>query len=271
MIKNLLILTSFLGQSLVYAGPLHDAVKEGNLPVVKRLLDIGADDIDKESDADNNYMTPIELAADRGHLEIVRELLNRGASIVRADSFPVVKNAASKGYTEIVKLLLVHARDSGLYERAYDDAIDYASRAGHTETVEEVEEFDSERQVYDYALKDAASKGQIETVKGLLNLESEKFYIVRNYEYALRVADSKGQKETVKAIRELSIENRIKLSYSKDILDGNEPGSYERDFAAIGSPAQRREAIEKVTAIPGGKGPASIIHGYLGISEEPKP
>lgn len=168
-ITKWLLLAVFLGRSLVFAGPLHDAAAAGNLTEVKKILDKGRniEAIDKKYG-----WTALMRASFNGHPEVVKELLNRGADIEAKDM--------KEGWTSLMK------------------------------------------------------------------------------------ANVRRHSEVVKAIREWSIENQVRITDPRDIkiLDGNDPDSYNRDFAAYGTKEQRKAIIEGTTGIP--KGPASIIHQYLG-------
>ena len=51
-------------------GPLHEAARQGHLPIVEMLLDAGAD----PRQLDATHCTPLDLAAARGHTAIVERL-----------------------------------------------------------------------------------------------------------------------------------------------------------------------------------------------------
>lgn len=57
--------------------PLHDAVLKGDLALVNRLIDQGAE----INQTNEQYVTPIRLAAYLGKREIVQLLINRGVSV----------------------------------------------------------------------------------------------------------------------------------------------------------------------------------------------
>lgn len=56
---------------------IFNAVTNGDLDEVKRLLESGLDPSLKDSEG----MTPLHFAADRGHIEILRVLLRSGAPV----------------------------------------------------------------------------------------------------------------------------------------------------------------------------------------------
>lgn len=99
-----LFLAIILGQSIGYAGPLHDAAKfDGNLEEVKRLL-LGGAGVD---DLDENGQTALMLAAYFGNTEIVKELLKWTSSwpkdTLRRTALMI---AAQNDHIEIMKLIM---------------------------------------------------------------------------------------------------------------------------------------------------------------------
>lgn len=64
------------------AGPIHDAVKNGNIDEVQWQLDAGVD-VNEES---SNGLTPLHYAASAGHNDIVELLIKRGANVNATDS-----------------------------------------------------------------------------------------------------------------------------------------------------------------------------------------
>jgi ankyrin repeat protein len=88
---------------------LYEASKFGNLEILKKLLDMGAN---------INYMNIVELsplliASNYGHLDIVRELLERGAdvNIITSHGRTPLMQASDRGHLEVVKALLQHDAD----------------------------------------------------------------------------------------------------------------------------------------------------------------
>ena len=84
---------------------LLSAVRKGDLPAVKALLDQGVP-VDTRFRYDR---TALSFAADRGNLELVTLLLDRGADVNSQDTFYKVSPvgwAANKGHVEVVRVLL---------------------------------------------------------------------------------------------------------------------------------------------------------------------
>lgn len=84
--------------------PLHLAASQGNLEIVKRLLELGAD---KEA-LNADQRTPFHLAAERGHQRIVKALKSRDANFRARDKFgwAPLHFAAFGSKLEIAKELL---------------------------------------------------------------------------------------------------------------------------------------------------------------------
>lgn len=83
---------------------LHQAVRKGDMTVVKKLLDSGYDVNIKDA----NGLTPLHCAAQCGHKDIAEFLLANGADAAAKDenSWMPVHHAAAKGYKDLAKLLL---------------------------------------------------------------------------------------------------------------------------------------------------------------------
>lgn len=104
-----------------WAGPLHDAAREGDIAAVKRLITGGADvqEID-----DDTALTPLVTAALAGHKDIVELLIENGADPDGRDGkgYTALHAAAYGGHLDIVVLLI----DRGV------DPNDHHNKAGIT-------------------------------------------------------------------------------------------------------------------------------------------
>ena len=105
--------------------PLSYASENGNLEIVKYLIEHGALIYHSVVDASKN-----------GHLEVVKYLTDHGANIRNPLGFLALKFAISHGHLDVVKYLV----EQGADVRAADDyALRAASANGHLEVVKYLE------------------------------------------------------------------------------------------------------------------------------------
>jgi cytohesin len=95
----------------VFADPIHDAARNGDLAGVQAELDKGVD-VD-ESDDSWPGMTPLHYAADKGHTEVVELLIDKGADVNAKDEWgsTPLHLATYWGEKEIVELLIAAGAD----------------------------------------------------------------------------------------------------------------------------------------------------------------
>src|SRR6056300_1746950 len=114
---------------------LVNAVKNGNVNTVKKLLNNGAN----VNQADNeNGITPLLTASRNGHTEVVKLLLNKGADVNKAGMFgrTPLWNASGEGHTKVVKVLLgARGIDVNKVDNYGQTPLIIASYEGHTEVV----------------------------------------------------------------------------------------------------------------------------------------
>jgi hypothetical protein len=107
---------------------LWEAVRRGDAPAVKALLDKGAD-----VNARGRYqMTPLFKASERGDAEIVRLLLERGADVTIKDTFygaTPLTWALDKSHVEVVRALI----EKGV--PGVEDVLAQGAGAGNVELV----------------------------------------------------------------------------------------------------------------------------------------
>lgn len=99
----------FGGSTCVFAGPLHDAVREGNLEQVRELIGQGAD-ID---DRGRNGETPLIQAILEGHADVAELLIEQGADVMVRNErgLTPLHAAAYSGSPEVARLLLDHGAE----------------------------------------------------------------------------------------------------------------------------------------------------------------
>merc|ERR1711936_39808 len=99
-----------LGQSANKGHSLLKAAEDGNLQVLKEILDGGVDLEWSHNDTTRGHKgkTALAIASEYGHLHVVNELLNRGANIEAQDdeAGTALFLAAGKNSLNVVKELL---------------------------------------------------------------------------------------------------------------------------------------------------------------------
>src|SRR6056300_1340121 len=151
--------------------PLLIASYRGHTEVVKLLLAKGAD----ANKADKNGRTPLWNASDRGHVKVVKVLLGaRGIDVNKVDNYgqtPLII-ASYEGHMDIVKLLLAKGADINQVDVDGESALHAASDAGHDDIVKflmakgaDVNKADNEGRTH---LWIATRNGHVSTVRELL-------------------------------------------------------------------------------------------------------
>jgi ankyrin repeat protein len=99
----------FAGSPLAFAGPLHDAARDGDLEKARALIDEGAG-IDAQSDRGE---TPLILAILEGHADVAELLIANGADVMARNErgLTPLHAAAYSGGAEVARLLLEHGAE----------------------------------------------------------------------------------------------------------------------------------------------------------------
>ena len=138
-----LLLTTIAAVVLVVtglAGPIHDAVMNGDIDEVQWQLDAGVD-VNEES---STGLTPLHYAASAGHNDIVELLIERGANVNATDSgkgATPLDYAHWRDHEEVIETLNAHnaqrehekggkgiAQSSLIHDAALDGDIDEVQR-----------------------------------------------------------------------------------------------------------------------------------------------
>lgn len=109
------------------------AVSNGEVSLVKRLLESGADVNQRGPDAKPLLL----IATEKRNLDMAKLLVQHGADVNSQDNIlnsPFLYAGAS-GYTEMVKLYLDHGADFKIFNRYNGTALIPACERGHVETV----------------------------------------------------------------------------------------------------------------------------------------
>jgi ankyrin repeat protein len=117
--------------------PLWIASANGRLPVVKVLLDYGADP--NKARNDDGFLLPLYVASWKGYNLVVEALLEKGADPNKArtgDGRTPLYRASEKGYLDIVEALLNHGAAVNVRDRWGETPLIAATDRGHHPVVE---------------------------------------------------------------------------------------------------------------------------------------
>ncbi|KAL5610415.1 hypothetical protein FOBRF1_006532 [Fusarium oxysporum] len=111
--------------------PLHEALKNGHSQIAKVLIEKGAD----ARTADNYGSTPLYLALQNGHLEIAKVLIEKGADARAANDYgsTPLHLASQNGHLEIAKVLIEKGADVRAATEDGFKPLHLASQSGHLE------------------------------------------------------------------------------------------------------------------------------------------
>ncbi|UCK58910.1 hypothetical protein AFCA_001744 [Aspergillus flavus] len=200
--------------------PLGVASEEGNLEIVRTLLEQGAD----VTMADIDGWTPIYTASHNGHTQVVRLLIENGSNVNTSESggWTPVNTACYQGHVETVKLLLKSGADiytatnkgiTPLYAAAYN---------GYTRIVELLLEHGADTSTANNGrmspLYAASAGGHIEVVKLLLKWGADIDYANKYGDTPLSASSSKGHPAVSKLLVETGADIEAKNNFGRTPL-----------------------------------------------------
>ena len=185
--------------------PLLVASQEGHVDVVRELVERGAD-INK---ADDVRCSPLCAASKNGHLEVVKLLLEKGASVEGENGDIALMWANWRAKPEIISLLLEKGADVNANDNGHLSALMVASRFGGIYAVEAVKilldkgaDVNAKDRGGFTALIVASDKGNTEVVKLLLDAEADVNATTNEKGYtAFIVASANGHTETMNLLK----------------------------------------------------------------------
>ena len=188
-----------------YDNPLQAASLEGQIEIVKLLLEMGAE-VNAQSGRETNAL---QAASVEGHIEIVKLLLSKGTDVnIHCGLYGSALQAASfRGHTDIVKFLLYKGANVNSKGGEYGSALHAASLEGHTEIVKLLLEVGADVKIqggeYADTLQAASFKGSTDIVRLLLGKAADVNFQGGLYGNALQAASVEGHIEIVKLLLEM--------------------------------------------------------------------
>ena len=128
------VLGIMLGISAAWAGPLHDAAKDGDVARTKQLIDQGA----KVSEPDESGEPPLLIAALNGHADVVAILLEKGSDVEirNKGGLTALHAAAYGGHLDVVELLVAKGAAVNDQKNFYHmSPLHAAAEEGHADIV----------------------------------------------------------------------------------------------------------------------------------------
>ncbi len=124
--------------------PLMWAASKGHLEVVRLLLDRGAN-VNTEA---NNHSTALMWTAFAGHADIVQLLLQKGALIDARSAYgrTALVSAVYNGHFNVAKLLLLKGAQTHFKDKEGKTALDYAVEKGHKDIAAMLQKVMAKRQ-----------------------------------------------------------------------------------------------------------------------------
>lgn len=187
----------FILSCVLYAGPLHQAVKDINEPKVHTLVQQGLD----LNATDQEGKTALHLAAGIGRFSIVKYLVEQGADVHHKDNAhktPLVY-AIEKNHIKVivylsgkVNELSPHKANKGLFSAAKEGDMDALS--GYLQT-SDINALDPDGKT---ALHIASENGHLAIVKFLLDNGADPSIVDHDGRNALSYAKLCGNKELIK-------------------------------------------------------------------------
>ncbi|EAX95942.1 ankyrin repeat protein, putative [Trichomonas vaginalis G3] len=181
---------------------LHEAARNGNLRLVKSLIDCGCDKETKKNHYNGN--TPLIEAANNGHLDVVKYLISVGANkdaTSQAKWTPLMR-ASYNGHLEVVKYLISVGANKDAKDGSGENALYYAAENGQFEMVKYLvsigADINAKNILGETAVRGAVVINDLEILKYLISVGADKETKDDNGKTLLIIASEYGHLEIVK-------------------------------------------------------------------------
>ena len=172
-----------------------DASREGNLSIIKAMLQKGFD-IETKTDSGNSAL---KIASKKNHIELATFLIDKGAEINsrshKKDSTPL-QAAAKRGNLEIVNLLLRHKADYNIRTHKGNTPLNLAATKNHYKVIKVLLDaganLESQNDKGQTPLCQAASKNAIESTQILLAQGADPLLVDNDGRNVIQLASGKS-------------------------------------------------------------------------------
>ncbi|QRD87548.1 ankyrin [Aspergillus flavus] len=203
------------------AGPLYYASWLGLTDSVASLIHELKPDVNNRG---YDEQTPLGVASEEGNLEIVRTLLEQGADVTMADidGWTPIYTASHNGHTEVARLLIENGSNVNTSESGGCTPVNTACYQGHVETVKLL--LKSGADIYTATNKGitplyaASAGGHIEVVKLLLKWGADIDYANKYGDTPLSASSSKGHPAVSKLLVETGADIEAKNNFGRTPL-----------------------------------------------------
>ncbi len=204
--------------SPIQGTPLQIACKNGNLEIVKLLIEAGADKEIK----DIGRLSPLSIAVSNNHLTIVNYLIEAGADIYSKgpNNLQPVHFACSCGSKKSIELLLSKGIDINLVDSLKSSLLDFTTNlnGGNLEATMALVENGIDKKHFSTAFKWACWRNNPKIAKYLLACGVDYKSETASKSELLFWICGLGHKEIVKLLLELNIDFKTKVKFKGKMM-----------------------------------------------------